>query len=84
VVPALSIVLGWEVEGVGVGGSGGVECETLGVGYCGYDFMLDLSVRVCNLSVPDVKDQAVSSRYRDMQYVSAYQAISRSDRLPRL
>ena len=29
VVPALSVVLGWQVEGVGVGGSCGVECEAL-------------------------------------------------------
>jgi hypothetical protein len=30
VVPALSVVLGWQVEGSGVGGSGGVECKALG------------------------------------------------------
>ena len=29
VVPALSVVLGWQVEGAGVGGSCGVECEAL-------------------------------------------------------
>jgi hypothetical protein len=46
VVPAVSVVLGWEVEGVGVGGSGGVECEALGVGYRDYDFMFAFLVRM--------------------------------------
>jgi hypothetical protein len=32
VVPAVSVVLGWEGESAGVGGSGGVECEALGGG----------------------------------------------------
>lgn len=31
VVPAVSAVLGWQVEGFGVGGSRGVECEALDV-----------------------------------------------------
>ena len=34
VVPAVSVVLGRQGEGAGVGGSRGVECEALGVGVC--------------------------------------------------
>jgi hypothetical protein len=34
VVPAVSVVLGWQGEGAGVGGSRGVECEALGAGVC--------------------------------------------------
>jgi hypothetical protein len=29
VVPAVSVVLGWQVEGVGISGSCGVECKAL-------------------------------------------------------
>ena len=32
-VSAVSVVLGWEGEGAGVGGSGGMECEALGSVY---------------------------------------------------
>jgi len=61
VVPALSVVLGWKVEGAGVGGSGGVECKALGVEYCSYDSMFALLVRVCRSIWLGSKNEGVRS-----------------------